>query len=729
MNPEEADNLEKRIEKLKSIGWDLYKELSTRAQTDKEKTYPLEVWLGEIASLIKTAFKDNPALVTKIDQLVLPANSTAVASGTSDDTAQNISSDVVQSVPPQPGAATSPPSGTTAARIKSPSPVPNSPSEIVLVALDLLSTAEKYIFVDHISSASESLRTLIATTLRDDLYNSWTIRTTMIVLGFVIVLICGGTAFSLVQVQGVADRAAQANKNIESSEQTVAAKLKEVTSAANVKVDKLEGRLAEIVEKEIPGKVNSAITNDEPKIQKAISDQVKSRIDGPQEELSNDLRKAKQLHDDFQAQLPESVKLAEAQAGKFNNYFDRYKNILTRLSEGTQFSGLQGVATALGVSYWLIIASPLIALAALLLACLALAWRGLSAAGELRILKPAVTVIGFILAMTGLVYIMSYVYIAVFGWIGGVDIAKHLHALDYLEIPSNSFAIIGIVAVPIVLIIILLCIQEKLLLADRPMAILFVVLGLCLICAALSGAFHASEAKHVKPSLILLESSGTPRAAGVSEASRYASLRGALLFQLTHKTLLWQENTNQLISVPSHRIQLIETPASSVSPEGSSTEVKPALRSPVPVSTNPEPQISPTTPTPAHTPAISAPPAPTPMLLSAPPLVPSPSLSPLPTPTPVSSTPVSSSPSALPERSRSIVLPKPLLPIVPWEWEQPLPILTLIPSPAPIVIPPTPKSSPAPKAPIHAKTHRHHTSHKWAPPLKRNEKAMHEGAT
>jgi hypothetical protein len=209
MSPEEAHKLKARIETLRSIGEDLLRDQhryealtflgSTvaryRSEARKEDSqYRLAAWLGSVSSLIKTEFTDNPALVAR-SELLLPA-------------------------PDSPNPPLLTPYG----------PTPKPPSKAVPPALDLLVTAKDYIFVDTISSASDPLRHLIETTLREDFYKSFPFRILMGALALATVVIFGGTIYSQWQVQGIAARAAEALKAIDSAKQDVVAKIDAITS-------------------------------------------------------------------------------------------------------------------------------------------------------------------------------------------------------------------------------------------------------------------------------------------------------------------------------------------------------------------------------------------------------------------------------------------------------------------------------------------------------------------
>ena len=178
MSPEEADALINRLNVLTRIGNSIKKSPVDPLHPDYR--YKFDIWVGEIITLVKASFKNNPIFVTEVDAL------------------SRTISDAAGSWPNETDSAS-----------------------ILDKGLGLLRTAKEYVSIDPYSTASEHLKELIEQTLRERYFKSWEVQLLVIVFAFVTTCFFGGTIYLGWQVQSVASQADAARKSIDSARDAV----------------------------------------------------------------------------------------------------------------------------------------------------------------------------------------------------------------------------------------------------------------------------------------------------------------------------------------------------------------------------------------------------------------------------------------------------------------------------------------------------------------------------
>jgi hypothetical protein len=688
MTPEEAHALRKRIEELTSVGKRLLKrERRNGAESHKkDEEYRFSAWLGAVSSLIKTEFKDNPALIRRSD-LLLPAPE--------------------QTSPEQ----ASPESGTP----KTASEAVSSWVDLVSLGVDLLETAKDYILVDAISTASDSLKRLIEATITEGYFKSWPFRLLVIAFGVVTTVYLGGTLYLNWQVQSIGNQAAEARKTIESAKQdvfknitdTIASTQQEAKKEANDELDVLKAQIKssnsdmekliqEVTAKATSGEksIENAVESEknqvpdrvyaimQPKIDKTISDDVYRRVAQAQTTISGEIEtvatRRKDVIEELErasAKLPEETEFANSEASKFNKYVARHGDILNKLIGSGPLSGLQGIAHVLGAWCVLLIGSPLIAVIAAYLA-----WHRAKfikqqiggGSGARSQSTPRVLYALFIAAGVAiLAYSMSLTYVAGLEWVTKWPIHSYLLPVDYVEITTSQ--IIGAVLLVMsilstgVLYIVLAkrAIVQKL---WRATLVGIVCIIIPLIVGFALGYFDSARLLKQGPlSLMTLHSRG------IEKSESAAQYKGSLVFVLSRQ-VLFRPEADSLAFVPKERIALVETffpPSGGSQPSPTPSPSKESNAAALPNYLLPTIPEKLERPLPIWT------------------LIPSPTPTPVPIPRPEASSGGSeASPTPSPSKeSKAAALPNYLLPTVPQKLERPPRILTLIPSPTPTPIP------------------------------------------
>jgi hypothetical protein len=201
MNPEKAHSVAVHIDQLSGIGRAL------RDSSTSSDSYKITAWLGEIVSVFKNDFENNPAMLKEAEGLI---KESSIKEGSIKEA--------------------------------------KKPPIVINKALSLLNTAKELIFIDPQSTASETLKTLIDQTILENYFKRWEWKLLFGLYAAVAVLFAGGTLYLGFQVTGVANQADVARREIATAQDAVLAARREAVdligekakAEANEQIEKLQ---------------------------------------------------------------------------------------------------------------------------------------------------------------------------------------------------------------------------------------------------------------------------------------------------------------------------------------------------------------------------------------------------------------------------------------------------------------------------------------------------------